>query len=213
MRSITRPFYTVTSGLGFYSTGFRNLFYKQDDGASPAQQPEDLKGLKIRVMESPIMKDSIKAMGASPTPIPFSELFQSLKTGVVDGAENSARIFMSYKYYETGCNVFTLTEHFANQHIIIANAHWLDSLEPKYRERIKEVAKIIIPRFDAIWDETTKHSIEEMEELGVTVNEIKDKRPFIKRAQPIIDGYHAQYPDVPNNLLQDIKELGKQYMN
>ena len=200
-------------GLGFYGTGFRNLFYKQAEGALPAQSPEDLRGLKIRVMESPIMIKSIDAIGASATPIPFSELFQALKTGVVDGAENSARIFMSYKYYETGCNVFTLTEHFANQHIIIANVHWLDSLEPKYRERIKEVAKVIIPRFDAIWDETTRHSIEEMEELGVTVNEIKDKRPFIEKAQPIIEGYHAQYPNVPYTLLQEIKGLGKQYMN
>ncbi|MBN1361765.1 MAG: TRAP transporter substrate-binding protein [Sedimentisphaerales bacterium] len=200
-------------GLGFYGTGFRNLFYKQDAGKPPAETPEDLRGLKIRVMESPIMIASINAMGASATPVPFSELFQGLKTGVVDGAENSARIFVSYKYYETGCNCFTLTEHFANQHIIIANADWLASLEPKYQKRIKEVARIIIPRFDAVWDETTRNSIEEMRQLGVTVNRIPDKRLFIERANAIIESYPRQYPDVPLDLLAEIRELGKAYMN
>lgn len=200
-------------GLGFYGTGFRNLFYKRDNG-EPVQTPEDLRGLKIRVMESPIMIDSINAMGASATPVPFSELFQGLKTGVVDGAENSARIFVSYKYYEAGCNFFTLTEHFANQHIIIANAKWFDSLEPKYQQRIKEVArKIAPPRFDEVWDETTRNSIEEMRALGVTVNRIPDKQPFIERAQAVIESYPRQYPDVPLDLLTEIRELGKSYMN
>ena len=196
-------------GLGFYGTGFRNLFYKQADGKPPVQTPEDLRGLKIRVMESPIMIASINAMGASATPVPFSELFQGLRTGVVDGAENSARIFVSYKYFETGCNFFTLTEHFANQHIIIANANWLASLEPKYRRRIEEVARTIIPRFDAVWDETTRHSIEEMQSLGVTVNRIDDKRPFVERAEAVIESYPRQYPNVPLDLLTEIRELGK----
>lgn len=199
-------------GLGFYSTGFRNLFYKRA-GETAVQTPEDLRGLKIRVMESPIMIDSINAMGASATPVPFSELFQGLKTGVVDGAENSARIFVSYKYYETGCNFFTLTEHFANQHIIIANAKWLASLEPKYQKRIREVARGIIPRFDAIWEETTRNSIAEMEALGVTVSGLPDKRPFIERAQAVIESYPEHYPDAPLDLLTEIREMGKAYMN
>ncbi len=201
-------------GLGFYDTGFRNLFYKQDAGKAPAQRPEDLRGLKIRVMESPIMIESINAMGASATPVPFSELFQGLKTGVVDGAENSARIFVSYKYYETGCNFFTLTEHFANQHIIIANAKWFNSLEPKYQKRILEVAREIAPpRFDDVWDETTRHSLKEMEALGVIVSELPDKRPFIQRTEDVIRDYPRQYPDAPLDLLAEIRELGKAYMN
>jgi len=199
-------------GLGFYSTGFRNLFYKQDAGKPGAQTPEDLRGLKIRVMESPIMISSINALGASATPIPFSELFQGLKTGVVDGAENSARIFVSYKYHEAGCNFFTLTEHFANQHTLIANARWLAGLEPKYRKRVEEVARVIIPRFDAVWDETTRDSIVEMQKLGVTVNAVKDKRPFIRRAAEVIDSYHEQYPEIPMDLLDAITELGKAYI-
>lgn len=200
-------------GLGFYGTGFRNLFYKQDKSEPLAQTPEDLRGLKIRVMESPIMISSVNALGASATPIPFSELFQALKTGVVDGAENSARIFMSYKYHEAGCNVFTLTEHFANQHILIANARWFASLHPKYQKRVKEVARLIGPRFDALWEETTRNSIDEMQKLGVTVNAIRDKRPFIERASAVIEGYHRLYPQSPEPLLKAIQELGTAYLN
>lgn len=199
-------------GIGFYGTGFRNLFYKVNEGDSCAQTPEDLNGLKIRVMESPIMINSINSIGARATPIPFSELFQALKTGVVDGAENSARIFISYKYHETGCNCFTLTEHFANQHIIIANSKWFESLEPGYQSRIIEVARMTAPMFDSIWTETTSVSLREMQDRGVTVNRIGNKTPFIERGAGVIRDYRAGNPDLPLELLDRIQEIGKKYM-
>jgi TRAP-type C4-dicarboxylate transport system substrate-binding protein len=118
-------------GLGFYCAGFRNLFYKTSQGKPCAESPGELAGLKIRVMESPVMINSINAMGPTATPIPFSELYQSLRTGVVDGAENSGKVFVSSKYHETGCNCFTLTEHITNQHVLIASGEWFDNLQPK----------------------------------------------------------------------------------
>ncbi len=198
-------------GISFYGTGFRNLFYKVGEEDPCIERPEDLTGLKIRVMESPIMINSINTMGARATPIPHSELFQALKTGVVDGAENSARIFISYKYYETGCNCFTLSEHFANQHIIIANAKWLASLEPKYRNRIMKVGRITTPMFDSIWEVTTRHSLEEMKMNGVRVNPIPDKRPFIERGAAVIRSYREEYSHIPMELLDSIQVLGKKY--
>ncbi len=200
-------------GLGFYSTGFRNMFYKQKEGKGCIQTPDDLKGMKIRVMESPVMINSINALGATATPIPHSELFQGLKTGVVDGAENSARIFISYKYYETGCNCFTLTEHFANQHILVVNEKWFNSLDKKYRDRINEVSQIIIPLFDNIWTETTKHSLEEMIQNNVVVNAIEDKKPFIERADRFVDEYLSENPELPLELLEEIKSQAGDYLN
>lgn len=191
-------------GLGFYGTGFRNLFYKHRNAELDVKSPADLRGLKIRVMESPVMINSINAIGATATPIPFSELFQSMKTGVVDGAENSARIFMSYKYYEAGCNHFTLTEHFANQHVMIANAKWFNSLEPKYRKRIREAIAVSQREFDVIWENTTEESLAEMQEHGVRVNHIADKTPFIRKANEIIEQFGHEYPEESELLLYDI---------
>ena len=187
-------------GLGFYSTEFRNLFYKTRKADHEVKTPADLRGLKIRVMESPVMINSINAMGATAAPIPFSELFQSMKTGVVDGAENCAKIFVSYKYEETGCNQFTLTEHFANQHILIANAKWFDSLAPKYQKRIMEVIRITQGQFDKIWETTTEESLEEIRSKNVHVNIVEDKMPFILATNHIIEDFRADNQDLASLL-------------
>ena len=200
-------------GLGFYGTGFRNLFYHQREGrGGEVTGPNDLRGLKIRVMESPIMVNSINAMGATASAIPFGELFTSMKTGVVDGAENSARIFMSYAYYEAGCNQFTLTEHFANQHIIIANQKWFNSLEPKYQKRIMEAVAISQKQFDEIWKTTTEESLAAMQEHGVKVNIVKDKTLFIESTDKIIEQYKRNYPKESEELLFDIINTREKYI-
>lgn len=190
-------------GLGFYCAGFRNMFYRRS-GPECAAAPDELAGLKIRVMESPVMVESINAMGPTATPIPFSELFQSLRTGVVDGAENSGTVFVSSKYYETGCDCFTLTEHFTNQHVIVANQAWLESLEPKYARRIRQVAREIVPAFNNVWDAANAQAESQMRELGVTVNRVSDKQPFFESVARIADGFFADHPEVPRQLYDRI---------
>jgi TRAP-type C4-dicarboxylate transport system substrate-binding protein len=186
-------------GLGLYGLGFRNMFYRMPRSGC-IRTPEDLRGLKMRVIESPIMIAGINALGASATPVPFSELFQAIRTGVVDGADNSARVFTSSRFYETGANCFTLTEHFTNQHILVANRDWFDSLEPKYQRRILEVARGIVPEFDSIWEAAVAEAVGEMAGLGVTVNEVDDKDAFIARVTAVPDLLFAAYPEVPRTL-------------
>lgn len=191
-------------GLGFYGLGFRNMFYKAPAGGC-ISTPEELRGLKMRVIESPIMIDAVNAMGASATPVPFSELFQALRTGVVDGADNAARIFTSSRFYETGTDCFTATEHFTNQHVLVANADWFDGLEPKYRERILEVARAIVPEFQQIWDEAEQAALAEMAGHGVTVNEVADKAAFMERVEPVSERFLRDYPEVPRELYDRIR--------
>jgi TRAP-type transport system periplasmic protein len=195
-------------GLGFYCAGFRNLFYKTADDEPCADSPADLAGLKIRVMESPVMIGSINAMGPTATPIPFSELYQSLRTGVVDGAENSGKVFVSSKYHETGCNCFTLTEHFTNQHVLVASGEWFDDLEPKYQQRLREVARQIVPKFNERWDSESALAQVEMAEHGVTVNRVRDKTEFFHRVGNIADQFFNDYPQVPRELYERILAAG-----
>ena len=192
-------------GLSFFSAGFRNMFYRSP---SCAETPEDLTGLKIRVMESPIMISGINAIGPSATPIPFSELYQSIRTGVVDGAENSINVFVASRFYEAGINCFTFTEHTTDQHVLIANAEWLDNLAPKYRTRILDVADTIIPQFNAIWEEATLQAANQIKSQGVTVNRVDNKDEFIGRVQHIADQFLATEPPFSRELYQKIKEAG-----
>ncbi len=198
-------------GLAFYGTGFRNMFYKATTGNDCADTPEGLDGLKIRVMESPTMINAINAMGASATPIPFGELYQALKTGVVDGAENSARVFVSYRYDEAGCNCFTLTEHFANQHMIIVNDKWFSGLDQKYQTRLNQAAKISVKAFDELWKETTSEAIQKMESLGVTVNRITSKKEFRDRVEDQYERFLNDHPEVPVQLFEQINQAGLKY--
>jgi len=157
------------------------------------------------------MINSINAIGASATPIPFSELFQALKTGVVDGAENSAKIFMSYKYDEAGCNCFTLTEHFATQHALVANRSWLDNLEPKYKKRILEVAEEIVPAFDKIWNDAIAGALQAMQEKGITVNRISNKKAFVDRVESVSEQFFESYPVVPRTFYDRIRNIAMEF--
>jgi tripartite ATP-independent transporter DctP family solute receptor len=198
-------------GLGFYTAGFRNIFYKSNGPC--ASNLSEMNGMKIRVMESPVMVNAINAIGLSATPIPFSELYQSLKTGVVDGAENSANIFVSYNYEETGCNCFTLTEHFTNQHVMVANSKWLNSIDPKYKRRIQRVAKDILPEFNQLWDEAIERAYQDMKASHVTVNAIVNKKEFVERTQPIINQFFLDHPKVDQTLHEKIRKSGEKYLN
>lgn len=197
-------------GLGFFSAGFRNMFYRADQCA---ETPEGLNGLKIRVMESPIMISGINAIGPSATPIPFSELYQSIRTGVVDGAENSINVFVSSRFFEAGINCFTLTEHTTDQHVMIANLKWLQSLPPNYNKRIMEVSNKIVPEFNRIWEKATQNAAEEIKEQGVTVNEVADKTVFLEQVSEIAEQFLQGQPPFSRELYQQIRNDGDKYLN
>lgn len=196
-------------GLGFFSAGFRNMFYRAEHCA---ETPEGLNGLKIRVMESPIMISGINAIGPSATPIPFSELYQSIRTGVVDGAENSINVFVSSRFYEAGINCFTFTEHTTDQHVMIANKEWLESLPQKYRDRILEVSDKIVPEFNRIWEKATQDAEEEIKNQGVIVNEVANKTIFLERVNDIADQFLANQPSFSRKLYEQIKREGEKYI-
>jgi tripartite ATP-independent transporter DctP family solute receptor len=197
-------------GLNFFSAGFRNMFYQSEQCA---ETPEGLNGLKIRVMESPIMISGINAIGPSATPIPFSELYQSIRTGVVDGAENSINVFVSSRFYEAGINCFTFTEHTTDQHVMIANSNWLESLPSNYRERIKEVSKEIVPEFNKIWDKETQNALEEIKKQGVRVNRVQNKKEFINQVEHIAEQFLEDQPAFSRELYQQIKAVEQKFIS
>ena len=93
-------------GLCYYDAGSRS-FYTKD---RPVKTPEDLEGLKVRVMESATAMEMVRDLGGSPTPISWGELYTSLQQGVVDGAENNPPSFYLSRHYEV-CKFYSLDEH------------------------------------------------------------------------------------------------------
>ncbi len=196
-------------GLAFYSIGFRNVFNTRD---REINSPEDMNGLKIRVMESPVMIQSINAMGASATPLSASELFHSLKTGVVDGAENNVNMFTSSKIFEAGCKNYSMTKHFSNQLVLVANREWFDKINhdnPDVAAFIRKVSNQIIKDHDIIWDREEFESIEKMKSNDVIINYIDDLSIFRDRVQSVYDNYFKKNPDISADIINRIREMDK----
>ena len=197
-------------GLTFYSCGFRNMFNSKN---VLVKSPADLQGMKIRVMESPVMVSALNALGASATPLSASEVFQSLKTQVVDGAENDPETFVSQKYYEAGCTNYSLTRHFANQHVLVANRAWLEKLRethPELHELILEAPRSILDRYDRHWEEGVTAAMNKMRAAGVTVNDVEDVGAFIKKAQPVYEAFFTRHPEVSREWVERIRRESPQ---
>ncbi|MCP5111693.1 MAG: TRAP transporter substrate-binding protein, partial [bacterium] len=193
-------------GLAFYSCGFRHIF---NSAGRQIHGPTDLEGLKVRVMASPVMVDAINAIGASATPLPASEVFQALKTGVVDAAENNPQVFVADKYYEAGAMNLSFTRHFANQHVMVANRDWFDELgrtHPDLQRLIADVTRDIVPAYNNRWHRAVDEALETIRTEGVAVNQVEDLQPFADAVEPIYERFFLEHPTVDPSLAQRIRK-------
>jgi C4-dicarboxylate-binding protein DctP len=122
-------------GLAFWDNGFKDM-----SANKPLRNPEDTKGLKIRIQSSKVLGDQIKALGAIPQVMAFSEVYQALQTGVVDGQENTPSNFYTQKMHEVQKYV-TLTDHGVIEYAVIANKKFWDGLPADIRTALEGAMK------------------------------------------------------------------------
>jgi len=119
--------------LGFYENGFRNI----TNNKRPIWKADDLKGLKIRTMEAPMHMLNFKALGASPTPMAFGELYTALQQGVVDGQENPFVVIDLDKLYEVQ-KYTSITNHIYDAMVVVASKKWFDSLPSDLQKMVED---------------------------------------------------------------------------
>ncbi|MBU2549236.1 MAG: TRAP transporter substrate-binding protein [Proteobacteria bacterium] len=119
-------------GLAFSENGFRNL----TNGKHPVRTADDVKGLKIRVMESTLHKAIWQALGANPTPMPWP-IYTELEQGVIDGQENPLWVIEVYKFYEIQ-KYMTMTRHVYSGHIDVASLKWWRTLKAEDQDLIRK---------------------------------------------------------------------------
>ena len=121
--------------LAYYENGVRHM----TNSKRPIRKPEDMKGLKIRVMEQPIYIEMIKALGGNPTPMAFGELFTALQQGVVDGQENPAAHIYTARFFEVQ-KYISLTAHtYSAEPMLVSLAAW-NKLPKDLQEKIQAAA-------------------------------------------------------------------------
>jgi tripartite ATP-independent transporter DctP family solute receptor len=166
-------------GLCFYDAGSRS-FYTKD---KPVRTPDDLRGMKIRVMNSITAMDMVKALGGSPTPIPFSELYTALQSGVVDGAENNPPSFYLSRHYEV-CKYYTLDEHTTIPDVLLISSHVWNSLSKQEQKWIQEAADESAVYQRKLWQASEQEALKGVQDAGVQII-YPDKSLFANKVQPV----------------------------
>jgi tripartite ATP-independent transporter DctP family solute receptor len=158
-------------GLCFYDAGSRSFYAKKE-----INTPEDLKGMKIRVMNSVMSMKMVEAMSGSPTPIPWGELYTALEQGVVDAAENNPPSFRTSRHYEV-CKYYTLDEHTRLPDILIISERVWDNLKPEFQRILQEAVNESVEYQRVIWAEAEEADMKTVQDAGVKVIH-PDKNPF-----------------------------------
>jgi len=177
--------------LGWYGSGARS-FYNSD---GPINTPADLQGKKIRVMNNELFVGMIEALGGNATPMAFAEVYQSLNTGVVDGAENNYPSYESTGHYEVA-GYYSLSEHLIIPECFCMNAELYNSLAAEDQVLVRELARESAVLQRELWAESSAESREKVEAAGVEINEIEDKAPFQEAMLPVYEQAYEQQPEL-----------------
>ena len=185
-------------GLGYYDAGSRSFYTKE----RPVKRPEDLKGLKIRVMESITAMEMVRGLGGSPTPISWGELYTSLQQGVVDGAENNPPSFYLSKHYEV-CKYYSLDEHTVLPDVILVGTNTWNKLNEQEQKWLKHAVDLSVIYQRRLWAISEKEALDAVTEAGVEIIR-PDKKLFAEKLAANLE----QYQNDPEfyRLIKEIQE-------
>lgn len=186
-------------GMCYYDAGSRSFYTSEKQ----IKTPEDLKGLKIRVMQSPIAIKMVKAMGGSPTPMASGEIYTAIQQGVVDGAENNPPSFYFSRHYEVS-KYYTIDEHASIPDVLLISTHVWNDLNEQQQKWLQEAVDESVVFQRKLWAESEKLSMEKAKEEGAVIL-YPDKAPFVKSVQPLYDEL-TKDPRI-NELVNQIKAI------
>lgn len=175
--------------LAWYDAGARSFY----NSKKPITKPADVAGMKVRVMNNDLYSGMIAALGGNPSPMAFAEVYQSLKTGVVDGAENNYPSFESTGHFEVA-PFYSNSQHLIIPETLCINADVYKSLSMEDQKILKEAAQESAMLQRKLWKEREVASKMKVEAGGSTVNEIPDKSAFQAAMKPVYDKYLSDNP-------------------
>ena len=169
-------------GLTFYDSGARSIY----NNVRPVRTLADLKGLRIRVQQSELMSDMIKALGAEPVELPYGQVLTGLSTKLVDGAENNWPSFITTDHYKYA-HFYTLTEHTMSPEVLVMSLKAWQSLSPDDQRIFREAALKSSQFMRDKWRDLEEQSRKQAETAGVTVIRDFDRNPFEDAMAPLYE--------------------------
>ena len=185
-------------GLALYESGARSMYAKK-----PIRNLADLKGMKIRVQPSDLWVSLVGALGASPTPMPFAEVYTGLKTGLLDAAENNYPSYDEAKHFESA-PVYSETLHAMPPEVLVFSKKIWDTLSKEEQAAIRKAAKASVPYYVSLWEPREKDAKAAVIKGGAKIipyTEI-DRKSFVEAEKPVWDKF-ANTPEL-KALVQEI---------
>jgi tripartite ATP-independent transporter DctP family solute receptor len=177
-------------GLAYWDLGFRNV----TNSKRPIVKPEDLDGLKLRVIPNPVFLDTFKAFKANPVPMSFSELYTALETKTVDGQENPYSVILSNKFYEVQKYV-SGTNHVYGTNLILVSKKFWDKLSPAEQKILQDSAIEARDYQRKVSMDAAQKAVGELTAKGMQFNEVApaEQQKMRQIAQPVVDKALATY--------------------
>ncbi len=188
--------------LAWYDSGARSFY----NSKKPIMEPKDVEGMKIRVMNNDLYSGMISALGGNPSPMAFSEVYTSLKTGVVDGAENNWPSYESTGHFGQA-GYYSLSQHLIIPECVCVNADAFNALSADDQAAVKAAARESAVLQRELWEKRAIASREKVMASGVKFNEIPNKQAFMDAMKPVHEKYLAENPEVKSlvELIQNTK--------
>lgn len=176
-------------GLAYYELGFRNL----TNSKRPITKVEDIAGLKIRVIQSPIYIDMFNALGATATPMPFPELYPALEQKAVDGQENPFTLIRTSKFYEVQKHL-AVTRHVYNPQALLVSKKLWDSMSADERNLITEAAAEATKFQRQLSRSQADEALADLKKAGMQVTEFSpaELQRLRDKVKPVVDKFSAQ---------------------
>jgi tripartite ATP-independent transporter DctP family solute receptor len=180
--------------LGWMDGGARSLYTKK-----PVRTPADLKGQKVRMMGNPLFVDTMNAMGGNGIAMAYGEVFTSLQTGVIDGAENNPPSYFTANHYNTPAKYYSQTNHLIIPEILVMSKVAWDKLSPADQTLVKKLAREAQLEQRQLWDKSVADYTAKLKAAGVEFINI-DNKPFFDATAPVRAKYGAKHVDLMNRI-------------
>jgi tripartite ATP-independent transporter DctP family solute receptor len=187
-------------GLAFYDSGARSIY----NNVRAVHSLADIKGLRIRVQQSELMSQMIKALGAEPVELPYGQVMTGLTTRLIDGAENNWPSYVTTGHYKQA-GFYTLTEHTMSPEVLVMSLKAWQSLSPDDQKLFREAAAKSSQFMHEKWRDLEEKSRQQAEAEGVTVVKDLDRKPFEAAMAPIYE--KAQRDPAAAALIERIRKV------
>ncbi|APX92726.1 C4-dicarboxylate ABC transporter substrate-binding protein [Halomonas sp. 1513] len=177
-------------GLAYAERGFRNLTNSQH----PVNAPDDLDGLRIRVMENPVYTDTFRELGANAIPMAWTEALTAMQQGTIDGQENPVNVIHSFNLDETQ-TYMTLSRHTYAPAIFVMGMPVWNQLPEAAHDVLRDAAQEAAEHERRMNAEMETEQLAELRAAGMEINDTPDLEAFQAAVAPVYDKYGEQFGD------------------